>query len=764
MKRLDAIAIGCIAAIVIIVFGDILFRDRALYFRDLTRADYPSKKILHDIVWAGEFPSWNPYDSSGQPLAANPYFAVFYPGQILLFLPDALVGLRLTIVLHILIAALGMFALLRALNTSVYAAVFGSLAFALGGLLLSTANLLPYLYGTSWTPWVALAVYQLVEEPTRKRFAFAAIAFAIQMLAGEPMTVLMCGLAAAAYAMWRKGVRSVGIVALVGIAAVAIAAVQAIPAIDLVRDTARAQGFTFEQAARLSTPPIKLAELLIPSALGPAKNHAALYWGTAKYGWLDPFYLSIYFGLLPISLIIAGIAVRQSGWRIVVGCATVAALLAFGSHTPLLRILYKAGALSIFRYPEKFLLFVIFPLTLFAAFAFDRALEDRRRMMSIAAIVASVVAAICVILAFVSLSSSYPEYFARFWGIEVHPLAEEMASASTRVWLVALARAFVVAALLLIAPHLSHDRWSIAAIVVLALDLGLARISVAESISGRLLREPPPLARVVERDSRLFHQASWFQATAIARRYFDMPESYWIIRNGLFPQVGAIWGVHYALSQKASTGLLASEELKDAMADLRPRMERWYEPVMAFSNARYRALYVPFDEALLRAGEDRTRIQPTGLIAVDTNPRYYFADQLIPARSRKEFVDLIARGKWTRRAAFGNLPAGVPGHGRVLSVSESSNGARIKVQAGENALLIFSVTRHRYWRARIDGKEAPLIPVNIAYQAVRVPAGTHEVRLQYRNPLFLWCGLLSLFAFLAALFVGIMPLRDRAEL
>jgi hypothetical protein len=57
-----------------------------------------------------------------------------------------------------------------------------------------------------------------------------------------------------------------------------------------------------------------------------------------------------------------------------------------------------------------------------------------------------------------------------------------------------------------------------------------------------------------------------------------------------------------------------------------------------------------------------------------------------------------------------------------------------EVQADGPALL---VTRERYargWTARVDGTAAPVLRANGLHRAVAVPAGTHEVRWQYRPP------------------------------
>ena len=79
-RRSNALAAAALVALILVVFADITFLGRTFFFRDITRFAYASRAIVAAIVHAGEFPLWNPYWQSGQPLAANPGYAVFYPG------------------------------------------------------------------------------------------------------------------------------------------------------------------------------------------------------------------------------------------------------------------------------------------------------------------------------------------------------------------------------------------------------------------------------------------------------------------------------------------------------------------------------------------------------------------------------------------------------------------------------------------------------------------------------------------------------------
>ena len=69
---------------------------------------------------------------------------------------------------------------------------------------------------------------------------------------------------------------------------------------------------------------------------------------------------------------------------------------------------------------------------------------------------------------------------------------------------------------------------------------------------------------------------------------------------------------------------------------------------------------------------------------------------------------------------------------------------------------MLSVTPHKYWRARVNGQPVEPRIVNIAYQAVELPAGRHVVEMDYWNPLVVPSLVVSLLALLAAIVVAVM--------
>src|SRR6266568_3685408 len=116
-----------------LLFADVIFLGTGFYVRDVIRDYLPSRFVLRSIVAAGEFPSWNRFYSAGQPLAANPGFQVFYPGTWLCLLPSFLFGFNLEVLLHIALAATGMYLLLRSMDLRIESSLFGAMAFGLGG-------------------------------------------------------------------------------------------------------------------------------------------------------------------------------------------------------------------------------------------------------------------------------------------------------------------------------------------------------------------------------------------------------------------------------------------------------------------------------------------------------------------------------------------------------------------------------------------------------------------------------------------------------
>lgn len=377
----DRVAVAVLALLITLLFADVLVGVNSLYLRDITHYYYPVRHAVREVVLGGEFPWWLRTFSAGQPLAANPEHEVFYPLTWLILLPDYDFAFHLFIVVHMLIGAAAMYALLRSMRCRPPAAFLGALSFVLGGVFLSYLVLLPYLASAAWLPAVCLFARRYLLHRARRDLALAALSLGVMIVIGEPTTILQTGFLLGAYALYRTGLRGVAMVALICVAALLVGAVQALPAADHARDSVRARGFPFPEVTDFSTPPARLAELFFSDLLG--EKRGALY-GVRR----APFLYSIYPGMLVAGLTLGGIIARVRGWPLVLALIAVSVLLAMGSHTPLWRLLYDIGVARSLRFPEKFILTGAFAMTVFAARVFDR-LEIRRPLW-IAAIAALV--------------------------------------------------------------------------------------------------------------------------------------------------------------------------------------------------------------------------------------------------------------------------------------------------------------------------------------------------------------------------------------
>jgi Bacterial membrane protein YfhO len=97
------------------------------------------------------------------------------------------------------------------------------------------------------------------------------------------------------------------------------------------------------------------------------------------------------------------------------------------------------------------------------------------------------------------------------------------------------------------------------------------------------------------------------------------------------------------------------------------------------------------------------------------------------------------------------------GPAQVRITEYSGDSYRLTYQAGKPTLLRIASPYFPGWRAEIDGRSEPVLPVDVALMGVLAPAGSHELVLDYRPDWFLTGALISLCSWLAVitgLYVG----------
>jgi hypothetical protein len=728
----DRLPAAILAAVITLLFFDVVIGAGVFYTRDVVLYHFPLKTILRTVVLDGEFPYWNPFITAGQPLAANPAHEIFYPLTWLIMLPSFVYGFNWHALIHVYLATLGTFALLRSLGTTRASACIGALSFGLGGFLLSSLSLFPFLFSAAWLPLTCLFTRRFLHHRSPRDFAFAAGSLGMQFLIGEPVTVAQTGLLLGLYALSRKSrLRDLGAVAAISVTALLLSSVQTLPGLDHARDSVRAEGFDFKTVSDWSTQPRRLIEAFYPDVYG-SPNPDALYQAGDLYPRRrTPFILSIYSGLLIVILALAGAIARVRGVWLYVSVMALSLILAFGSYTPLLQFLYDLGVVRSIRYPEKFLIMGIFATVVFGAVALDELLRGNRRLR-VAAMALAGAAALIGAIRYTQVD---------FW------------------------RAVLLLALFAIATRVSRGAAVAMLAVFLLIDLAPRAAELAPRKPASFFTTPPPVLQHLAPDFddyRILHAGNWSQMGRYRRGYRQPgPNLYVMERNALSGYTAASYGLRTAAEIDYDlTGLRTSDDFTRAAVELQKAgANDWLDYVSAMSNVRYVAFYRPPSQAFAEAGADPDRVDPIRFVERRAQPRYYFASAVATARDRKEFVSQVAGGGHDPRTAFIAGTPFVPATGRVLRAADSANHARIDVETAGRAFLVMSITAHKYWSITIDGAAAASVTTNLGYQGVVVPPGRHVVEMCYRNPLIAIGGAVSLATLLALVFAA----RPRRE-
>lgn len=377
--RADAVCVFVLAAAVASLFPGVVVDGGVFFVQDMMVQNVPFRHFLHEALGQWRLPLWEPRINAGFPLFAEGQVGALYPpnwfGAALLSPAQAVTW---SVLLHLWLAAAGMFLFLRVLGTGRAAGITAGLSFGLSGYLLVRAMSPNFVAATAAIPWVFLVLEIGLRRRQPAMVGAAGPIIALQWLAGHPQVAVYGALAAGAYgavraAQWQAW-RAAGFGAVVAATGAAIAAVQILPTMELASLSLRAGGIGYDQFVNMSLPPERLLSLLLPDLFGNSASGS--YWGGAEGFFIQ---LCPYVGVLTLLLAFVGSRDSSSSVRgFFVLLAILGLGLSLGRYSGLFEVLHAIPGLRQFRIPTRFLLWWSFAASVLCGLGADRLIRDPR--------------------------------------------------------------------------------------------------------------------------------------------------------------------------------------------------------------------------------------------------------------------------------------------------------------------------------------------------------------------------------------------------
>ena len=727
-----------LALLILAAFPQVVLGIETFVARDFGFFAYPLAHFQRECFWRGEIPFWNPYNNCGVPFLAQWNTMPLYPPSLIYLTLPLEWSLSLFSLAHLWWAGLGMFFLARRWTGNSFAAAFAGTAFAFNGFTLNLLMWPSHIATFSWLPWVILAVEAAWREGGKK-IPLAAFAGALQMLAGGPETIFLTWLIVSA--LWLQQFIAGGgdasspprltmlwrfplVVALV----ISLSAAQLLPFLDLVAHAQRESGFA---DLRWSMPGRGWANLLVPMAFGTTHTEG-IFFQHGQY-WTSSYYLGL--GTVWLALLALWKNRERRVWLL--GGIVVAGLVfALGENTPMLPTLRKLlPQLSFITYPIKYVSVVVFAAPLLAAFALANFQKTKKRLLGAGLFLSALLVAILL------------------W-TQLAPMPGDDSGA-------ALLNGFSRAAFLILT--------------------GSLLFALAREAKSRLLQATPLLLILTAWADVFTHEPTqnptvppWIYEPGLSRDKMALhPQPALGGSRAMVSPMAANEFVTFAASDPKNNfltkrlGGCANCNLLDAV----PKVDGFFSLTPRESHEVLSLFYATTNASFPRLEDFLGVSQITASDAIfHWQPRTSFSP-LVTAGQKPVFIDDANPDLpfLTNPDFDGGKIVFLPEQSRPLVTVTNQTNAKIisskfsaqtvdaEVEAAEPSLVVVAQTYYHNWRVEIDGLPVPLLRANVAFQAVQVPAGKHQLHFYYRDRAFqigaiisgtVWLGSLAAFVIL----------------
>ena len=709
---------------------------------------FPYYELVREAIHEGRLPFWEPTLFNGYPFMAQPQQNAFYPPLWPGFILPLNSGISLYMVIHIWLAGMGLFLLVRYLNGRWLPAILSAIAFAFSGLLagrLWAGHSTVYAL-VAWTPWIILGLFWSVRRLSIWTAIIAGLPMGLALLAGHIPSFLYVGMIWGLFVLYllftengRRALvlRQALVMLFVGLA---LAAVQLAPFLQFSLTSERLAEADYAFATDYSLPPAHLITLLVPEFFGEPTRVG--YWSVPTFEEL-----AYYAGLLAIlGIVLALKKPSKLTWFLII-VMVLGLALALGRYGVLYPLAYKyLPPFRIVRAPGRATILYLFSATLLLGLSFsawlDMPLCERKEKLGKVWRWTMILVAVLGMVALAATGAVF---------ISIHPT-----DTSGRLWQqiggYALATVILLLGGGLIWAFLMTPREQERRRVLLAAALIVLAVSDMWLFAYKFVRLEPPTPDAFWVDARAVIGETTERVLPWGVSLFDQNGAMQVGLHSVFGYDSLEPADHIALASSvpdprstaydilAARYVIAPTELNDfddgdrSLTLLSHEGAAWvYERARPLPVAHlvYGMEVIPDAATAVQRVHDPD-FDPAATAILATEP----SCELGPAPDVAGTAEILETA---------------PGHWLIETDSASP------------ALLVLAETAYPGWQVAIDGVTAEALTAYTTLKAVCVPAGVHEISWNYVPTVYWLGGIFTIVALLLVLVAIYFVLKGNAS-
>jgi membrane protein YfhO len=722
-------------------------QDAAVQFQPALRA---TRAALPHI------PTWDPYTLGGRSFLGDPQSQVFSLFSVPSYVLPFWKSLAVVAALKVFVAALGAFLLGRALGMRFGGSLMTGLVF---GFSLWAVTWISWPHGSVWAlvPWLCLLCELTVRRPGPLPFAGLAGVVGLAFLSGHPASTLQVlfvvvlfwvGRVLASPSLRRGAAPRLLALGAGLVVGTALAAVALIPFVELLRHSSDATARA-DASSLLKQPSRYLLGIFLPDYWGHGRTALQLGGGLEERAY--------YVAALPLMLGAAALVLRATVVRIAVTLVGAATLAVATGLPPFYDIVVHLPGFDAAN-NGRFAVIAVLCLAVLAGWGLDELASAPQRRRAVVLACGALMLVLPVLIAVAGRDfgrDAFGDALRVAWGFADaspdHPAVIKLAALLD--WL-GVAAAALVLLVLRLRGRLGVPAFVALALVLVTFDLFKAGMGYTPAIPQSHAMQPATPA-IEYLQARRPERFSALQVTkALSLVYPLVPNT----------------AMNYRLSDVRGYVIPTEERYFGLWRDVIHRDDGCYylfcTQAPPADDRSYRALALLGVGSLLQHPGDPPL---AGLRPVydgkdariyrnpDALPRAFLVDRQVVARSAAAARDTVtAPGFPARTTAVVERPvtglaAGSGSPGTAAIAGYEAERVAVDTDATRPALLVLTDNWYPGWKAKVDGKDAPVERVDYLIRGVRVPAGAHRVEFSYEPASWRAGWIVSLLALLAIL-------------